>query len=1140
MNNIQDLILTFKKKSITISLDNSEENLKLIGNIANVTLSDKQEILSKKQELIAFLKQELIEGQESHKTDIRFDDVNKSNVYSIPKAPQSESYPLTASQGRLWIISQFENGSLAYNMSTSIKIEGDFCVDKFEKSFHYLINRHEILRTYFVADDKGEVRQYILPKNTFDFKISFKDYSDSAIQAQEVDSYLELKNNEAFKLEKAPLLRVSVIKLAEKKHIFSLCMHHIIGDGWSMQILMSEVIEFYKNLIQEKAIQVPELSIQYKDYAVWLAAEFKNKKYQNAEQYWLKQFSNTIPVLNLSGFKGRPLVQTYNGNTFSHRFSETFLENLKAFSKEKKSTLFMTLLAAINIVLHKYTGQDDIVIGTPIAGREHPDLEKQIGLYLNTLAIRTPLNKESKFLDFVELQKTILLDAYQYQQYPFDELVGKLNLKRNTGRSALFDVMVILQNQNQSFQNPNHNSDELKISKYQNSHKTSQLDMTFAFVEQGTNGLLLNLNYNSDIYDHEIAKRIAGHFEQVITQVLADQNVLLKDIICITENEKLELSKFNATEKDFPKDKTVIDLFREQVTKVPDNIAVKDDFKSYSYKELDLISDRIACEIAANFGSNYEPIGVCIKRSTELIPLLLGIFKAGKSYIPIDPNLPEKRIKYIAENSGIKVIFTNEFHDDSNEIKCVNSDQLGKEYVTDAPYNSKVKPADTAYIIYTSGSTGNPKGVEIGHSSLFNFLLSMKEKMNVKVQDLFFSVTTYSFDISILEFFLPLISGAEVYIANQILFSDQKELSDKIEALKPTFIQATPSFYQLLFDAGWEGDKTIKILCGGDMLSEKLAEKLLLNAKEVWNMYGPTETTIWSSTKKIEIPSDALNIGTPIDNTKFYILDDGMNMVPIGIAGHIFIGGDGLAKGYYNNLDLTKEKFITNPFNKAERIYDTGDLGRWLPNGNIGFLGREDNQVKIRGHRIELAEIEMALLQYSENLLQVVVDTKEVNANKVLVAYFIADKKLDKSEIRNYLQSKLPEYMLPNYFIELDILPLTENGKVNRKALPEVSSEDFIKKEYIPPTNEIEEKLVEIWQKVLGIEKIGITDDFFELGGHSLIVMKLKSIIESHFLIKITTVDVFNNPTIQRVSILIKELNFINKKNNVRKSRTII
>jgi amino acid adenylation domain-containing protein len=1141
MDNIKDLILILEKKSVKISLDNSKENLRLTGNVKNITSIDKEQILSKKQELIAFLKQELIGGKEISKNDIRFNALNKSNVYSVPKAAQSESYPLTPSQGRLWIISQFENASLAYNMSTAIQVEGDFYLDKFEESFQYLINRHEILRTYFVVDHKGEVRQYILPKDTLDFTISFKDYSDSFDQLQDTESHLELKNNEPFKLEKAPLLRVSVIRLANKKHIISLCMHHIIGDGWSMQILMSEVMQYYKMLIQGKTLEIPELSVQYKDYAVWLTTELKKEKHHAAEEYWLNQFSGNIPVLNLSGFKPRPLVKTYSGNTFSYKFPGTLLEDLKSFSKEKKSTLFMLLIAGINIILHKHSGQDDIIIGTPIAGREHPDLEKQLGLFLNTLAIRTPLNKDSTFNDFFELQKKILLDAYQHQQYPFDELVGKLNLKRDTGRSALFDVMVILQNQNQSFQSTNNSDKELKVEKYENKRNISQFDMTFSFVEQGANGLLLNLNYNSDIYDQEVVERIVTHFEQVLTQIITDQNIILKNIACITENEKLELAKFNATEINYPKDKTVVDLFQEQANKFPDNIAVKDDFTSYTYKELDLKSDRIASHIVDNYGNNHEPVGVCINRSADLIPLLMGIFKSGKPYIPIDPNLPESRIKYIVENSGTKLIVVDKNNYESDEIKWVNSAEIGLEETNKALNIAKIKPQDSAYIIYTSGSTGNPKGVEIDHSSLFNFLLSIKEKLNITAQDLLFSVTTYSFDISILEFFLPLISGAEIYIANQVLLSDPKEVCNKIAAIKPTLIQATPSFYQMLFDAGWQGDKNIKILCGGDSLNDKLAEKIFLNASEFWNMYGPTETTIWSSTKKIEGPLDTLNIGTPIHNTKFYILDDAMNMQAIGIAGNIFIGGAGLAKGYYNNLALTKERFITNPFNNEELIYNTGDLGRWLPDGNIGFLGREDHQVKIRGHRIELGEIELVLSQYSQSIKQVVVDAKEINENKVLVAYFISDNELDKSELRNYLQTKLPEYMLPNYFVNIDVLPLTANGKIDRKALPEITAEDFIKKEYKSPSNSTEEKLVEIWQEVLGVEKIGITDDFFELGGHSLIVMKLKSIIENHFLIKITTVDVFNNPTIQGVALLIKELEFINSKNNnVRKSRTTI
>lgn len=1059
--------------------------------------------------------------------------VQQSSFTAIPRAIEASSYPITASQGRLWVLSQLEGGSLAYNMPAVIVLKGIVDVDKFKESFQLLISRYEILRTHFKTNELGEIRQYIVSAEQANFDITLKDYSQTGNQQEVVEQYLKEINSEPFNLEKAPLIRASLLNLKTAEQVFFLSMHHIIGDGWSIELLMSEVIKVYNSLLQGQKIVLPELSIQYKDYAVWLNEELQQEKNTLSEQYWLKQFSGELPILNLPSSKTRPLVQTYAGDSVSYRFSSSFLDKLKVFSKSHNVTLFMTLMSGINALLYRYTGNDDIIIGTPVAGREHPDLENQLGLYLNTLAIRSKIAEQNSFLDLVAVIRENLLGAYEHQNYPFDLLVGKLDIKRDTSRSALFDVLVILQNQGQLNNLNNEELISLQVSDYEFKTKTSKFDLSFTFAEDEE--LILTIEYNTDVYDADLIVRMFAHLENLLTNCLEKPCTDIQKVAYLTQGEKNKvLTQFNATAVSYARESTVINLFEKQAQKVPDSIAVSDDQFSYTYKELDEISDQIAAYLSTELGENDKSsVAVMLTRSSKLIAVLLGILKSGRSYIPLDPKFPEERLAWIISNSEAKLLITeNSIKVDFKEGKIDNvmfvEELFNKVPDTKSKIQLTVSQGDTAYIIYTSGSTGNPKGVEIGHGSLVNFLLSMAHQPGINNEDTLFSVTTYSFDISILEFFLPLIVGAKLYVASHETLIDSGLVIDKLISIKPTILQATPSFYQMLFDAGWKGSKELKVLCGGDLLSESLAEKLIDHTLEVWNMYGPTETTIWSSVKKIEQPKDSSNIGKPINNTQFYILDQFLNPQSVATPGALYISGDGLAKGYYKNEPLSKEKFIKNPFKNSSLIYETGDLGKWNEKGEIEFLGRNDNQVKIRGFRIELGDIENAILQYSNNLKQIVVAVKENSGQKFLVAYFTTSSEIEKSDLRDFLKEKLPDYMIPGFYVSLDVLPLTSNGKIDRKSLPEVSQDDVIKTAYVAPRNEIEQKLVLIWQEVLGVEKIGVTDNFFELGGHSLNAMVVIKKIMKEFNIEISIRDILFKREIQAIATIIKEKEWLN------------
>ncbi|MEP6803425.1 MAG: amino acid adenylation domain-containing protein, partial [Flavobacterium sp.] len=1043
----------------------------------------------------------------------------KDNNYSaIEKATNAESYSLTASQNRLWILSQLEGRSLAYNMPATVKLTGELDSKKFEESFALLIERHEILRTYFKTNPAGEVQQYVLPVEQMSFKILHEDFTLAENQEDEVRNYLNERNNETFDLEKAPLLRASLLKLKNKEYVFFLSLHHIIGDGWSMELLISEVIKTYNALIQGKNIDFPVLKIQYKDYAVWLNNAIQQEKQQESGKYWLEQFSGELPILNLPSFKTRPRVQTHNGEQRRYEFSETFLEQLKAFSIQQDVTLFMTLMAGINTLLYKYTGQEDIILGTPTAGREHPDLENQLGLYVNTLAIRTKFEGNNSFADLVVNQKETLLEAFEHQNYPFDALVGKLDLKRDISRSALFDVMVILQSQGQLNNLEKEELSNLVVSEYEFKSKTSKLDLSFTFIEN--EGLSLVIDYNLDIYDAYLIERMFAHFENLITAVVAKPETALHAIEYLTIAEEHQLLKtFSDTAVNYPTGKTIIDLFEEQVARTPHNIAVVFEDKVLTYNQLNEQANQLGHYIREN--NNVQPddlIGIKLERSEKMIISIFAVLKSGGAYVPIDPGYPQERIEYIEKDSNSKFVI------DEEELELFYKQQDHYSKLNPKKINS---PENLAYVIYTSGTTGNPKGTLLEHKNVVRLFFTDKSLFDFDENDVWTMFHSYAFDFSVWEINGALLFGGKLVVVPKIIAQNTPAFLELLYDQSVTILNQTPSsFYNLIQYQKIEAGKDYKlryVIFGGEALNPSLLadwHKRYPNTRLI-NMYGITETTVHVTYKEIganEIASEQSNIGKPIPTLGCYILDPNKNIVSIGVFGELYITGSGLARGYLNRPDLTSEKFIPSPFAQGELMYKTGDLGRWLPNGDIEYIGRIDHQVKIRGFRIELGEIETAIAQYSETIEKVVVEAKEINQEKVLIAYLVANSAINKTELRYYLQSKLPEYMIPVFYIELEAIPLTSNGKVDRKALPVIKGEDLLQKEYIAPRNATEQKLVEIWKEVLGIDQIGITDNFFELGGHSLLLGQVINRIHKQLEQTVSFKTFFISPTIEGLS----------------------
>ncbi|MFC4634987.1 amino acid adenylation domain-containing protein [Dokdonia ponticola] len=1037
--------------------------------------------------------------------------LTESTQISIPKSEDKPSYALTSSQRRLWVLSQFEQGSIAYNIPAVFQLKGSLDITLIEEVFSILIARHESLRTRFMRDDQEEVRQYILSSSDVNFLIEQQDLSDVKDQEAAIADVLEANNSHCFDLSNAPLVKAGLVKLATDDYLLVLNMHHIISDGWSMEVLSKEFMMVYASLVKGEAITLPTLSIQYKDYAEWLATEAGQSKLVASETYWLGQFDGELPILELPTFTARPKIKTYNGNAINHHFSKELSIALRTFSEQRGVSLFMTLMAGLNALLSRYANTTDIVLGTPVAGRDEVALENQIGLYLNTLAIRTQFDNTFSFEELLELQKNTLLDAYAYQEYPFDSLVDTLDVQQDTSRSALFDVIVVLQNQQNLFGGKEVAIKGLEIAPFTKQHRqVSQFDLSFIFSET-TDQLSLHLDYNTDIYEKNFIENLVSHLENLFKACLENSNQSITKINFLTEEDTHQLvTSFNDTKVPYNIEKTIVEVFAAQVEKTPDAIALTYNKKQLTYKEIDALSNQMAHYLLSNFElSNEDIVGVILGRSEWLVISLLSVLKTGCAYVPIDPSYPKQRIEYIQEDSNC-VITINE---------AVIDSFLHTENLPTSLPKVHIAPSNLAYVIYTSGSTGRPKGVMIEHRSVLNLCFWHIDVYGVTPSSRGSLYAGIGFDASVWEMYPYLVSGASLFpISDSEVRYDATLLAGFLKEHAITHAYLPTKICEALIAQDITLENT-KILTGGEALKFPEGKQGL----HIYNNYGPSENTVVTTSFDLKNRvGESIPIGTPVSNTQIYILSEDELLQPLGVVGEICISGDGLSRGYLNQPALTKEKFVFNRFRESGTLYKTGDLGRWLPDGNIEFVGRKDDQVKIRGYRIELGEIENTLVA-TDNINQAVVTVSEFQGEDVLVAYYTSDELVDKQVLRTSLRSELPDYMVPSYFVALDMIPLTANGKVDKKALPVIASEDLIKNEYVAPVTEVEQQLVAIWEEVLGMHPIGITDNFFELGGHSLKVTLIVNKIKKELGLELSVKDVFLHPTISEITGLLTE-----------------
>ncbi|RLJ80979.1 non-ribosomal peptide synthetase [Pedobacter alluvionis] len=1059
----------------------------------------------------------------------------KTSFDPILPAVQKIGYVLSSAQHRLWILSQFEESNVAYNIPAVYRFDGHLDQTVLSQTFFRLLERHESLRTIFSADKDGELTQVILNPESLDFSVVYEDMRQQ--EKHLLDDRIRNEVRIKFDLSSGPLLRVNLFQVADKQWIFVYTIHHIISDGWSMNILFNETVEIYNALLRGDTPVIPQLDIQYKDYAEWQNSKLDSPHLKELKNYWTSQFSGELPVLALPYDHLRPAIKSYQGGTVTAKVTAETLGKLKELVHKSGTTLFMGLLSAVNILLYRYTGQEDMIVGTPVAGRDHPDLENQIGLFVNTLALRTRLSDGDSFETILKEVKKVALAAYDHQLYPFDALVEDLNLPRDLSHNPLFEVMIVLQNNETDYRLQNRTSD-LSVSMYKEiDHHTSKFDLLFNFSENGDGDLQIELEYNSDVFNKESAVRLISHFKQLTSAIIAAPQTAVSrlEYLSLLEKETL-LSAFNQTTVTYAGEQTVISLFESQAVATPDSCAMVFEQVSYTYRELNELSNQLARYIS---GGSVVQKGTCIsvllERSAWSAVSMISIMKLGCIYVPIDASLPEARKKFMIEESNSAIVLSEgsqavELALWLPDVSVVDIMAVPSDIDLSNP-EVEIGWDDSSFIIYTSGSTGLPKGVEQTHRMLYNLILWDIEGagFNKKTKHLQFS--SFSFDSSLHDIYYALATGGEVHIINENLRQDLWSLKDyilnqQINTLSMPYAALKAMFSEIPIEE-FHGHSIEEVISTGEQLyvSGGLLNFLKVNPSvRLFNLYGPSETHVVTGLSYRyadgDIPEKS-GIGKPVYNTDIYVLDQQMQPVPIGVEGEIYIGGWNLAKGYFGNPELTSERFITHPFRKGQFVYKSGDIGKWLSDGSLEYIMRKDNQIKINGYRMELGEIESALRSHPQVEEAIVITLKTATGAPELVAYFVAMETLNLSDLKSHIRLIIPHYMLPHHYLQLDALPLTVNGKVDKRNLPNPSaSANGRLQEYLAPENETEEKLVQIWSELLELEadKIGVNDNFFELGGHSLKATRLISRIKREFGIEIRIREIFTEPNIKSIA----------------------
>ncbi|MFV9644353.1 MAG: amino acid adenylation domain-containing protein [Desulfobacterales bacterium] len=1053
-------------------------------------------------------------------------------------------YPLSFQQKMMWILFNMEPENPMWNIHDNIRLKGKLNKRAIKAAIKAIVTRHASFRTYFQVIQK---QPYQLISESLSFDTYFIDYDLSSFSESESETKAKALGEQIirtpFCFDKSPLFKVLLITINQSDHILLFCMHHIVADEASLLIIWRELADLYNAFASNSTVILTPLQKQYYDYALW---QQQDNSYiialKKQEKYWLKQFSNNLPFFNIPTDYTRTSVQRYQSATVTTSISKRLSQKLRSISFRNKVTLFSTLLSAYVFLLHKYSGQNDILIGILFAGRGNDKaLSHLIGFFVNTLPIRIQLTQYVTFLELLKHVHLQIVAAHENQDYPFDQLVKKINPERDISHAPLFQIMfnkLMAYSGKHQFQNLSQEEwGQLEL-------KHSFYDINITVYDKPDN-ISVRFQYCTDIFKKETIIRMIEHYQNILETIASNIEINLFELEMLSPLELRQLLiEFNNTTCHYPNDVCIHELYKQQVKKRPDKIAVIYKNKHLTYEELEHKSNQLAHVLREKGVMHGKIAAFIIERSIEMVIAILAVLKTGGAYLPIAFDYPLARKKFILKDSNAHLLITTKYLNnidnavsqvvDSEHIIYIDDESCYTDHALQ--FSNPMNTQNCAYVIYTSGSTGIPKGVQVTHRNVVNFLMSMRKRPGISENDILLAVTELSFDISVLELLLPLITGSQVVIASKEVTVDGFELAKMISQYNVTIMQGTPATWKLLLNARWQGSHQLTVLCGGEALTPFLTEQLIKRCKGLWNMYGPTETTVWSTTYSI-LSAESILIGQPIANTMAYILDGYLKPVPIGITGELCLSGEGVSKGYLNRDDQQRKSFIKNPFSPKQILYKTGDLARWTASGNIEFRGRIDNQVKLRGYRIECGEIENCLQKHPEIKDAVVVVKTNEKQDEYLCAYIVTEKEFTVSELKEFLSRQLPDYMIPSFFITLEKVPLTASGKIDRKALPEAKKILLTGKKHTAPRNKVEQQIADVWKQVLKAEKISVHDNFFELGGDSLNAIVLISILTNHF--DVTVKQIFQYQTVAELAnhIFFKKDNLQNRietiKNNV-------
>ncbi|WP_270581800.1 non-ribosomal peptide synthetase [Bacillus subtilis] len=1029
---------------------------------------------------------------------------------AIKPAEKQETYPVSSAQKRIYVLQQLEDGGTGYNMPAVLELEGKLNPERMDRAFQELIKRHESLRTAFEQDEGGDPVQRIHDEVPFTLQ--------TTVLGERTEQEAAAAFIKPFDLSQAPLFRAQIVKVSDERHLLLVDMHHIISDGVSVNILIQEFGELYNNR------KLPALRIQYKDYAVWQEGFKTGDAYKTQEAYWLKQLEGELPVLDLPADHARPPVRSFAGDKVSFTLDQEVASGLHKLARENGSTLYMVLLAAYTAFLSRLSGQEDIIVGSPIAGRPHKDLEPILGMFVNTLALRTRPEGGKPFVQYLQEVRETALEAFEHQDYPFEELVDKLGLTRDMSRNPVFDAMLVVQNNDYE---PLYLHD-LKMKPAQVSHLVSKFDLTLQ-ASEGDGNIHFLFEYSTALFEKTTIERWVSHLTNVLSIIGKNPEVTLNHIDILTQEERHQLlNEFNTGQANQYGVQTISQLFEQQAARTPKASALVSGDKTLTYQELDEWSNGIARALRSRGVKPDTPVGIMMHRSFSMIASILGVWKAGGCYVPIDPEYPTERKRYILSDSGTKLLMTiNEadreaLADFEGEILAIES----VEAYDKSPLPQVSSAHHLAYIIYTSGTTGRPKGVMVEHKGIANTLQWRRNAYAFNETDTILQLFSFSFDGFITSMFTPLLSGAKAVLLHEEEAKDILAIKHQLSRQRITHMIIVPVLYRALLDIVQPEDvKTLRVVTlAGEAADRELIDRSLAICPhtELANEYGPTENSVATTVMRHMEKQAYVSIGQPIDGTQVLILNSNHQLQPIGVAGELCIAGTGLARGYVNLPELTERAFTQNPFKPETRMYRTGDAARWMADGTLEYLGRIDDQVKIRGYRVETKEIESVIRCINGVKDAAVVAHETASGQTELSAYVVTKPELSTNAVRSELQNKLPVFMHPAFIEKLDSLPLSPNGKLDRGALPKPVYNHEGERPFLPPASKMEQILADIWKEVLGAEKIGTADSFFELGGDSIKALQVSARL--HRIGKQMAVkDLFSHPTIQELAAYIRD-----------------